>query len=163
MPMARASWTRTCVFDLPEFIVNSYGPLSGDLQGQFKGNGYCGFSFGLSIGASLSYLTGTPVSRLGYHNGYGRYELFLLPRRSEGRTPNLAKLDINRAYVWKILGKKQVRFMLDVFNLLDSQTAASLDQRDNFQEGDPQINDNSHCGKAFQAPRSIRLGARFTF
>ena len=150
-------------FDLPEFIVNSYGPLSGDRQGQFKANGYYEFSFGLSVGASLSYLTGTPVSRLGYHNGYGRYELFLLPRGSEDRTPNVAKLDINLAYVLKISGKKQVRFMVDIFNLLDSQTAASLDQRYNFQEGDPQTNANYLRGNAFQAPRSIRLGVRFSF
>ncbi len=150
-------------FDLPEFLVNSYGPLSGDRQGEFKANGYYEFSFGLSVGASLSYLTGTPVSRLGYHNGYGRYELFLQPRGSEGRTPTVAKLDINLAYVLKFSGKKQVRFMLDAFNLLDSQTATSLDQRFNFQEGDPQTNDNYRRGNAFQAPRSIRLGVRFTF
>ncbi len=150
-------------FDLPEFIVNSYGPLSGDRQGEFKANGYYEFPFGLSVGASLSYLTGTPVSRLGYHNGYGRYELFLLPRGSEGRTPNAAKLDINLAYVLKISGKKQVRFMMDIFNLLDSQTATSLDQRFNFAEGDPQTNGNYLRGNAFQAPRSIRLGVRFSF
>jgi len=150
-------------FDLPEFIVNSYGPLSGDRQGEFKANGYYEFSSGFSMGASLSYLMGTPVSRLGYHNGYGRYELFLLQRGSEGRTPNVAKLDLNLAYVWKFSGKKQVRLMVDIFNLLDSQTASSLDQRFNFQEGDPQTNSNYLHGNAFQAPRSIRLGARFTF
>lgn len=150
-------------FDLPEFIVNSYGPLSGDRQGEFKANGYYEFPFGLSVGANFSYLTGTPVSRLGFHNGYGRYELFLLPRGSEGRTPSVTKLDLNFAYTWRISGKRQVRLMLDVFNVLDSQTALSLDQRFNFKQDDPQTNTNYLQGNSFQAPRTIRLGLRFSF
>ena len=150
-------------FDLPEFIVNSSGKLSGDRTHQFKANGFYETSFGLSAGATFVYLSGTPISRLGYHTGYGRYELFLTPRGTEGRTPATARLDLNLTYAMKLASKQQLRFLLDVTNLLDSQPATIIDQRFNFAEGDPQTNDNYRRGFAFQSPRSVRLGIRYSF
>jgi outer membrane receptor for ferrienterochelin and colicin len=151
-------------FDLPEFIVNSYGHLSGDRKHQFKANGAYEWNFGLSLGANLVYQTGTPISRLGYHNGYGRYELFLLPRGVEGRTPDTTRLDVNLAYALKLANKQSLRFILEVTNLLDSQTATVIDQRYNLAQGDVgQTNPNYKSGFYFQAPRSIRLGVRYSF
>ena len=151
-------------FDLPEFIVNSYGLLSGDRKHQFKANGAHEWDSGLSLGANLVYQTGTPISRLGYHNGYGRYELFLLPRGVEGRSPDTTRLDVNLAYPLKLAHKQSLRFVLEITNLLDSQTATVVDQRYNFAQGDVgQTNTNYKNGFYFQAPRSIRLGIRYSF
>jgi outer membrane receptor for ferrienterochelin and colicin len=151
-------------FDLQEFVVNSYGKLSGDRTHQFKANGYYEWDFGLSMGATFQYLSGTPISRLGYHNGYGRYELFLTPRGTEGRTPNTSRLDLNLGYTLKLAAKQQLRFLLDVTNLLNSQTATVIDQRYNFEESEAgQTNRNYMKGFAFQTPRSIRFGVRYSF
>jgi outer membrane receptor for ferrienterochelin and colicin len=151
-------------FDLPEFIVNSYGLLSGDRTHQFKANGSYEWDFGLSLGANLVYQSGTPISRLGYHNGYGRYELFLVSRGIEGRSPDTTRLDINLAYALKLAQKQSLRFNLEVTNLLDSQTATVVDQRYNFAQGDVgQTNPNYKSGFYFQAPRSVRFGIRYSF
>ncbi len=150
-------------YDLPEFLVNSYGHLSGDRTHQFKANGSYEWDFGLNLGATFQYLSGTPISKLGYHDGYGRYELFIDPRGTEGRTPDTTRLDVNLAYNLKLVGTHKLRLMLDITNLLDSQTATIIDQRYNFKQGDPQTNTNYLKGFAFQAPRSVRLGVRYTF
>jgi hypothetical protein len=151
-------------FDLPEFIVNSYGLLSGDRTHQFKANGSYDWDFGLSLGANLVYQSGTPISRLGYHNGYGRYELFLVSRGTEGRSPDTTRLDVNLAYALKLTDKQSLRFNLEVTNLLDSQTATVVDQRFNFAQADVgQTNPNYKSGFYFQAPRSVRFGVRYSF
>ena len=151
-------------FDLPEFIVNSYGKLSGDRTHQVKANGAYEWDSGLTLGLSFTYQTGTPISRLGYHDGYGRYELFLVERGTDGRSPDTARLDVNLAYTLKLANKHRLRFVVEATNLLDSQTATVIDQRYNFAQADVgQSNPNYRNPFSFQAPRSIRLGIRYSF
>jgi hypothetical protein len=156
-------------FDEPDFIVNSYGRLSGDRMHQLKANGYYEWDFGLSLGFAFSYATGTPVNRLGYADQvlpypYTRYELFLAPRGSEGRTPSTTRLDLNLAYGFKLAAKQQVRLMFEITNLLDSQPAVALDQRYNFSGLDVgQTNTYFKAPSGFQAPRTVRFGVRYSF
>ncbi len=149
-------------FDLPEFIVNSKGKLSGDRTHQVKANGAYEWDFGLSLGASFQYLSGTPVSRLGYNDYYGRYELFLTERGTDGRTPDTYRIDANLAYALKFRNQTQLRFNLDITNLLNTQTATVLDQRYNQVEGGPQLPTYKQAFY-YQNPRTIRFGARFSF
>ncbi|HJV22865.1 MAG TPA: TonB-dependent receptor [Holophagaceae bacterium] len=149
-------------FDLPEFIVNSNGKLSGDRTHQVKASGAYEWDLGLSLGATFQYMSGTPVSRLGYNDYYGRYELFLTQRGTDGRTPDTTRLDANLAYALKLPGKMQVRFNLDITNVLNSQTATVLDQRYNASEGGPQLPTYKQ-GFYYQNPRLIRFGVRFSF
>lgn len=156
-------------FDEPAFIVNSYGRLSGDRTHQLKANGFYEWDSGFTLGASFTYATGTPVNRLGYADQvlpfpYTRYELFLTPRGSEGRTPDTTKLDVNASYTLRFSGKLGLRFMLDITNLLNSQSATALDQRYNFSGLDVgQTNQYFKAPTTFQPPRSVRLGVRFSF
>jgi len=156
-------------YDEPDFLVNSWGRLSGDRTHQVKANGFYEWDSGFSLGATFTYASGTPVNRLGFADQvlpfpYYRYELFLTDRGSEGRTPNLARLDINLGYTFKVLKKQQVRLMLDVTNLLDSQTATALDQRYNFSGLDTgQTNTYFKSPTTFQAPRLVRFGVRYSF
>lgn len=151
-------------FDLPEFIPNSDGRLSGDRTHQFKANGSYEWEFGLTAGVSLTYQSGTPISRLGYHDGYGRYELFLVPRGTEGRTPDTTRLDVNVAYTLKLAHHHRLRLVAELTNLLDTQTATVIDQRYNFSQSDlGQTNPNYRGPFTFQAPRSVRLGVRYSF
>lgn len=160
-------------FDEPAFVVNSAGRLSGDRTHQVKGNGYYEWDSGLTLGAFFTYSTGTPVNRLGFADRvqpfpYTRYELFLTPRGSEGRTPDTTRLDINLGYTFKIHEKQRVRLVLEVTNLLNSQSATALDQRYDF-TGDLTVPDNLRLNPnfksptTFQAPRSVRLGVRYSF
>ncbi|HJV48097.1 MAG TPA: TonB-dependent receptor [Geothrix sp.] len=156
-------------FDEPAFVVNSAGRLSGDRTHQVKGNGYYEWDFGLTLGASFTWATGTPVNRLGFADQvqpfpYTRYELFLTPRGTEGRTPDTTRLDVNLGYSFKLARQRQVRLMLDITNLLNSQTATAVDQRYNFSGLDVgQTNPYYKFPTTFQAPRSVRLGLRFSF
>jgi hypothetical protein len=156
-------------FDEPAFIVNSAGRLSGDRTHQVKASGYYEWDMGLSLGATFNYYTGTPVNRLGFADQvqpfpYTRYELFLTPRGSEGRTPDTTRLDLNLGYAFKVRQKQQVRVMMDVTNVLNSQSAVTVDQRYNFSGLDVgQTNPYFKAPTTFQAPRSIRLGVRYSF
>ena len=156
-------------FDEPAFMVNSYGKLSGDRTHQLKFNGYYEWDSGLTVGAAFTFASGTPVNRLGYADQvlpfpYTRYELFLMPRGTAGRTPESARLDVNVGYAFKVAGKKTVRLMLDVTNLLNSQVETAFDQRYNFTGLDSGLtNPYYKAPVAFQAPRSVRLGLRYSF
>ncbi|HJU84605.1 MAG TPA: TonB-dependent receptor [Holophagaceae bacterium] len=157
-------------FDEPAFLVNNNGPLSGDRRHQFKANGYYEWDFGLSLGASFRYQSGTPITRLGNADTVlpfpydGRWEVFLTPRGAEGTTPATSQLDLNLAYDLKMPGKNRLRFMLDIFNLLDSQKTVAVDQRYNKSGADVgQTNPYYLNGILFQTPRSIRVGVRYSF
>ena len=78
--------------------ITNDGPLSNDRRHQFKLSGYYVFPFGLSVGAAGYYRSGTPVTRYGYSDAYGRYEFFMTPRGEEGRTPDNYDLDLHLGY-----------------------------------------------------------------
>jgi hypothetical protein len=150
--------------------VNNHGPLSGDRRHQFKANGYYEWSFGLSLGASFRYQSGTPITRLGNADQVtpfpyaGRWELFLTPRGAEGTTPSTSQLDLNLAYDLNMGGKQHMRFMVDIFNVFNSQKAVAVDQRYNLSGNDVgQTNPYYLKGILFQAPLSIRIGVRYSF
>jgi outer membrane receptor protein involved in Fe transport len=73
---------------------------------------------------------------------------------------------VNTSYTFKFHSKLQLRFMLDITNLLNSQSATALDQRYDF-TGDTtvpnRLNGYFKAPTTFQAPRSVRLGVRFSF
>ena len=115
---------------------------------------------------SAYYRTGTPLTRYGYSDIYGRYEFFLTKRGAEGRTPDTYEADVHLGYPLE-LGPVTINFLLDVFNLLDAQRPILLDQRWGFQEADnfAPTPVNPGYGKAVlrTPPRSLRLGARISF
>ena len=58
--------------------------------------------------------------------------------------------------------KLNLRFILEVTNLLDSQIITVVDQRYDFSQGGT-ANPNGKGGLYFQPPRSVRLGVRYSF
>ena len=90
--------------------ITNDGPLSNDRRHQFKLSGYYVFPFGLSVGAAGYYRTGTPVTRYGYSDAYGRYEFFMTPRGDEGRTPDNYDLDLHLGYPLP-LGPVRINFL----------------------------------------------------
>lgn len=150
----------------PVTHTTNSGPLANDHRHQFKVSGTYVAPFGLNVGLTAYYLTGAPLSRMGYTDSYSRYEFFLTPRGSEGHSPDLYEADLHLGYPIP-LGPVSINVMADVFNLLNAQRPVLLDQRWDFQESDNAnpTPTNPNYGKAVlrQSPRSLRLGARLSF
>jgi len=146
--------------------VTNTGDLSNDRRHQLKVSGVYYSPWKLEIGASAYYRTGTPRTRYGFSDAYGRYEFFLTKRGAEGRTPATYEVDLHLGYPLT-LGPVTVTFLGDVFNLLDAQRAILVDQRWGFQEADNASPTpvNLGYGKPVlrTGPRSLRVGARVSF
>lgn len=166
--------------------ITNTGPLSNDRRHQFKVSGVYVTPFALNVGLAAYYRTGTPLTRYGFSDAYGRYEFFLTKRGAEGRTPDTYEADLHLGYPLAV-GPVTINVLLDVFNVLNAQRAILLDQRYNFSEfsnadyicgsnadPDDEAKCNSRAGeppseqrykKAFlrQAPRTLRLGLRVSF
>lgn len=146
--------------------ITNDGPLSNDRRHQFKVSGYYLFPFKLSVGLSAYYKSGTPLTRYGYSDAYGRYEFFLTNRGGEGRNPAIYEADLHLGYPLQA-GPVEINFLVDVFNLLNAQRAVLLDQRYSFQESDNFSTASTNPGY-LQAvlrtpPRSMRVGLRVGF
>jgi hypothetical protein len=146
--------------------ITNDGPLSNDRRHQFKLSGYYVLPFGLSVGATGFFRTGTPITRYGYSDAYGRYEFFLRPRGAEGRTPSDYDVDLHLGYPLA-LGPVKVNVLVDVFNLLNTQKPVLLDQRYGFQEADNFAATPANPGYLQPVlrtpPTTVRLGARVSF
>ncbi|HKR66520.1 MAG TPA: TonB-dependent receptor [Thermoanaerobaculia bacterium] len=148
--------------------ITNDGPLSNDRRHQFKASGVYNTPWKLEIGASAYWRSGTPVTRYGYSDAYGRYEFFLTKRGAEGRTPSNYDVDLHFGYPLT-LGRADVRFLLDVFSVLNTQRAVLLDQRwaieDEAGNEEKVVPPNPHYKDAVlrTPPTSVRFGVRFTF
>ena len=153
-------------FDYPEFQVNAYGNLSLDRRHQAKLQAAYVFPFGVTLSASGFYQTGTPLSRIGWWNNYAGPEIFILQRGTSGRTPNTYEIDTHLDYGLTI-EPVTIHVLADVFNLLNRQQIAEVDQVWALDQGDNSspVPTNDHYGKAntWQQPRTLRLGLRVSF
>ncbi|HKS26095.1 MAG TPA: TonB-dependent receptor [Thermoanaerobaculia bacterium] len=146
--------------------ITNRGPLSNDRRHQFKVSGVYNTPYKLNVGFSAYWRSGTPLTRYGYSDAYGRYEFFLNERGAEGRTPSNYDADLHLGYPIAFHGTT-INLLLDVFNILNTQRAVLLDQRWGFTEDDNKSPTpvNPDYGKPFlrTPPTSARLGVRITF
>jgi len=135
---------------------------------------------GVNLGVGLNLSQGAPLTAFAAHPLYSNGGEIPETARGAGidtvdgfktRTPFLTQLDLQGSYKLK-LGKRRndLTLLADVFNLFDSQTALTYDQWTELSFGVP----NPDFGKPetqvilgappqFQAPLSVRVGARFSF
>jgi hypothetical protein len=146
--------------------ITNRGSLSNDRRHQLKLSGLYQTPWKLNLGLSAFYRSGTPLTRYGYSDAYGRWEFFLTRRGAEGRTPSNYDADLHLGYPLT-LGPATVNFLFDVFDLLDTQRAVLLDERWGFQEADnaspTPVNPNYGKPVLRTPPRSYRLGLRVSF
>lgn len=147
--------------------ITNEGPLANDRRSQLKVSGVYVAPFGLNVGLAAYYKSGAPLSRMGFTDSYSRYEFFLTPRGSEGRTPAIYEADLHLGYPLQ-LGPVTVNFLADVFNLLNAQRPILIDQRwdiNNQADNTSPTPTNPNYGKAVlrTPPRTLRLGARVSF
>ena len=153
-------------FDYPEFQVNANGRLTLDRPHQLKLQSAYVFPFGLTASLAGFYQSGTPLSRIGWWNGYAGPEIFITPRGSEGRSPDTYEIDMHFDYGLR-LGPVTVHVLADVFNMLNRQEVLLVDQVWAFDQGDNELPEptNAHygLGNTFQQPRTLRVGLRVSF
>ncbi|HEU4402115.1 MAG TPA: hypothetical protein VFT43_08415, partial [Candidatus Polarisedimenticolia bacterium] len=146
--------------------ITNKGPLSNDRRHQVKFSGVYTTPIRLEVGVAGYYRTGTPVTRYGYSVDYGRYEYFLTERGKDGRTPSNYDMDLHLGYPVKT-GNWNIRFMMDVFNILNTQRPVLLDQRWDFDQADntSPTPTNPDYLKPFvrTPPTSVRFGIRASF
>jgi len=148
-------------------VITNHGPLSNDRRHQLKFSGVYFTPFKLSVGWSSYWRSGTPLTRYGYSDAYGRYEFFLTPRGAEGRTPSNYDADVHLGYPIAVGGSAKVNILLDVFNVLNAQRPVLLDERWGFQESDnaspTPVNPGYKQPVLRTPPTSARLGVRVSF
>jgi outer membrane receptor protein involved in Fe transport len=147
-------------------VITNRGPLSNDRSNQFKVSGLYLTPFKLSVGLTAYYRTGTPWTRYGYSDAYGRYEFFLTPRGAEGRMPSTYEADLHLGYPIAI-GPVDVNLLADVFSLFNAQRAIILDERWGFQEADnaspTPVNPDYGQATLRTPPTIVRFGVRVSF
>ncbi|HSP15191.1 MAG TPA: TonB-dependent receptor [Thermoanaerobaculia bacterium] len=146
--------------------ITNTGPLSNDRRNQFKVSGVYQTPFKLAVGLSAYWRSGTPLTRYGYSDAYGRYEFFLTKRGAEGRTPTNYDADVHFGYPIDA-GMAKINLLLDVFNIINAQRPMLLDERWGFQESDNEsatpVNPGYKQPVLRTAPTSARVGVRITF
>lgn len=150
---------------------NAYGPQPGNIKHQFKAYGSYDFDFGLQVSSVFNWNSGyiyTPAAVVAssryfapmaspYYYG-GVYDSFYLPGGiGSEKAPAYYTLDMRFKYVRDLpIGKAE--FFLDVFNVLDKQSATDEmklvagDGTYDYQEA-----------SAWVAPRRAYLGVRYVF
>jgi len=147
--------------------ITNNGDLSNDRRHQLKFSASYITPIKLQLGVYAYWRTGTPLTKYGYSDAYGRYEFFLNDRGSEGRNPDEYEADLHLNYPLAIGKKVTINFLADIFSLLNAQRAVLLDQRWGFAEADnaspTPVNPNYGQAILRTRPRALRLGLRVSF
>jgi outer membrane receptor protein involved in Fe transport len=171
----------TGAFDGPEMLEGAFGPLPNDRTHHFKVYGSYNWPFRLVTGFFGQYMSGTPISKFGFDE-FGNAERFVTPRGTEGRTPDLAHLDLHLAYPIDLPSSLELQVIADIFNVTNQQSATVENQIWTFAErqrtvdpgecGGPGTGPGTSCPEgnplwgsaiAFQPPRSLRIGLKLSW
>lgn len=146
----------------------------------------------ITLGGAASAVSGAPTNYLGSHPIYSDGEVFMLPRGSGARLETVFSADVHAGFTFKPIKAQAVELTVDVFNLFNFQAATAVDEIyteadvEPLREGeckgtcseadlakvkqsdgtafDPAaVNPNYGLPLAYQAPRTVRLGLRWSF
>jgi hypothetical protein len=151
---------------------NAYGPQPGNIKHQFKGYGTYFFNNGLELSGVFNWNSGLLYSRTyldsgrnlpehvdePYVNG-GVNTTWLKPGSVGSQTgPAYYTLDVRLKYTYKLAGAQKLEFFLDLFNVLDKQSATA---EQSLVAG----NGVYAFGQArdWVEPRRLYVGARYSF
>ena len=157
--------------------ITSSGYLSNDRRSVAKLSGVYVTPFNLSVGLVTYYQTGTPISRIGFSDAYTRPEFFLDTRGTNGRVESTYDADLHLGYPLQ-LGPATMTFLVDVFNIFNTQRIIAVDQRYNLSEfndptyicgSQPGSSDEGKCNPTYgqpiarTLPTSVRFGLKLGF
>jgi len=177
----------TSDFDLVSLLENRDGYLRADarhaVKGFAAGEVRLGRHHAILLGGVFRATSGGPTDYLGSHYIYGSDEVYILPRGSGKRLPWVFTIDTNVGYRYDFNEDLSLSATLDVFNLINFQTATARDDRYTVEEvlsvpngneaslstltntdGIP-VTPNPNFGNdtAYQSPRQFRFGLRLSF
>jgi hypothetical protein len=160
------------------------GPLPTDRPHQLKVHGVWSASFGLSVGALQVVASGVPITRQVSVLPPNSYPVPYLGRLSDGRTPVLSQTDVYLQQDLRWGQQYRISLAVSITNLFDQDTVISKFKQES--EGGLQLDEGAYYAgqvdieslfdqqqvardprflmpDAFQAPRTIRLMARWSF
>lgn len=150
---------------------NAYGPQPGNIKHQFKTYGTYFFDNGLELSGVFNWNSGVlysktqlisrrylPVMDDAYTNG-GVVDTWISPGSVGSQTgPSYYTFDVRLKYQYKFGGSQKVEVFLDIFNVLDKQSATGAM---------PLVAGNGVYkfgqANAWNEPRRFYLGARYSF
>lgn len=178
-------------FDLISLLDNRDGYLAGDVRHAFKvfsaGEVPITRDHHLTIGGAFRASSGGPTNYYGAHDLYGTDEVFILPRGTGERLPWIFRVDTNLGYRYQINEDLDIALTVSVFNLFNFQSVTLRDETYTFDtvlpiadgseedlagltsldaDGNPVpavVNPNFGNPTAYQTPRRVQFGVRFTF
>jgi len=136
------------------------GRLPNDRPHQFKLYGQRALGYGVSVGATLFWLSGTPISELGVTQYGPPYYTFLSPRGSLGRTPSIYDLSLRIAYDPPLgsVVRGRPRMLLDVYHVGNPRRPVVFDQVRFFDAAQTSPNPNYGQTLFFQPSIAYRVG-----
>lgn len=152
------------------------GPLPLDRPHQFKMSGNYTFDAGLSVGLGLNLSSGKPLTALAGLAPYGNDSEIPETPRGDGietidgfkeRTPVEAQVDLQAAYSTRVLGR-QLTLLADAFNVFNIRRVMDYNAGTESIAGtlNPDFGTPTSlnvAGQRYQAPFTLRLGARFAW
>jgi hypothetical protein len=154
-------------FIAPWQAVNSTGLLPNDRTHVFKVSGSQSAGFGLTVGAVVSWASGSPLNEFAVGPGsIPVFRSFGVQRGSAGRTPSLWDLDLRLAYELGLPHNGNSRVVLDLFHIGNPQHAVQLEELRFLNNNNGVFsNENSSYGTpvGYQPAMMARLGAEFGF
>jgi hypothetical protein len=160
----------TLFMDNPRQNLFAEGLLPADHRHSLKLNGSYAFDFGLTLGATYSYLSGGSFDHL-FNNTNPAFRGFVDRRAPRGfdpgadlndtaddfalRLPDSNQLDLRTSYdIASFSGQQRLTFLVDVFNAFNRSTPTAVDQQDGPNFG-------TIVGRQF--PLRVELGVRFIY
>ena len=158
------------------------GRLPTDRPHQFKVQANYELPFGTLLGINEYVASGIPVTREAAAISGSSYPIQYLGRLSDGRTPTISQTDFTASHSFR-LGTRSLMVGMDIINLFDQKTTINKDMTQlqsatvEFSEADfyagrvdfltaanaARQNPQFLLDNGFQAPRVIRVSARFSF
>jgi hypothetical protein len=170
---------RTEAFDTPWVNYGADGYLPNDRRHQVKLRGAYGLTDNWEFGASLTAMSGRPMSALGVGNPFdgevfqsffvctancsapiGQRTYEFMGRGGEGRTPWTYDLGLNAVYK-QSFSVTDLRVKLSVFNVLNQERVVQVNER--LQSSVGSINNQYGVGTGYQSPRYAMLTLNLDF
>ena len=145
-------------YAVAEQAVNATGYMPNDRRHIVKAFASYAFKFGLTVGVSASYMTGTPLNEFKPDTISTYRFTFLVPRGTAGRLPNIFDFNLRMAYS---TSKFPVKIYLDLLHVGSKQTVVAVNQ---LKYSDPYATiPNPTFGQplAYAPPMFLRVGLEF--
>ena len=153
--------------DITAQVPNNEGLLPNDRTHVLKFSGSYAFGFGLTIGTSFLWESGTPLTE--FANASYLPDYFVSQRGTAGRAPSLWDLNFRLTYDfgYVINSSFKPKIKLDLFHVFSQRTPVNYDQVhywDADQNGQPSYpNPNYLTPISYQPPFTARLGLEVNF